>query len=43
MGKIEPAEDLSFVITRHFDAPARLLFEAWSRPEHLRRWFGPVG
>jgi uncharacterized protein YndB with AHSA1/START domain len=43
MGKIEPAEDLSFVTTRHFDAPARLLFEAWSRPEYLRRWFGPVG
>jgi uncharacterized protein YndB with AHSA1/START domain len=43
MDRTEAAEDLAFVITRHFDAPARLLFEAWSRPEHLRRWFGPVG
>ena len=30
-------------MTRVFDAPARLLFEAYSRPEHLTRWFGPVG
>jgi uncharacterized protein YndB with AHSA1/START domain len=31
------------VIERTYDAPARLLFEAWSRPEHLIKWFGPVG
>jgi len=37
------AEDLGFTITRDYDAPARLLFEACSRPEHLMRWFGPVG
>jgi len=36
-------EDLGFTITRDYDAPARLLFEACSRPEYLRRWFGPVG
>ena len=30
-------------IVRVFDAPARLLFEAYSRPEHIKRWFGPVG
>jgi uncharacterized protein YndB with AHSA1/START domain len=38
-----PAADREVVITRTFDAPARLLFEAWSRPEHIKRWFGPVG
>ncbi|WP_458097500.1 SRPBCC domain-containing protein [Roseomonas sp. WA12] len=32
-----------FTITRVFEAPARLLFEAHSRPEHVKRWFGPVG
>ena len=32
-----------FVITRVFDAPARLLFEACSKPEHIMRWFGPKG
>lgn len=36
-------EDLGFTIIRDFDAPARLLFEACSRPEYLMRWFGPVG
>lgn len=35
--------DREFVITRVFDVPARFLFAAYSRPEHLRRWFGPKG
>ena len=34
--------DREIVITRVYDAPARLLFEAYSRPEHIKRWFGPV-
>jgi uncharacterized protein YndB with AHSA1/START domain len=28
------------VITRIFDAPRRLVFEAWTKPEHLARWQG---
>lgn len=39
----ESIADRELVITRTYDAPARLLFEAWSRPEHIRRWFGPEG
>jgi uncharacterized protein YndB with AHSA1/START domain len=39
----EPDADREFVIERSYDAPARLLFEAWSKPEHLMKWFGPVG
>lgn len=35
--------DLTITLTRVFDAPARLLFLAHSRPEHIRRWFGPRG
>jgi uncharacterized protein YndB with AHSA1/START domain len=31
------------VITRVYDVPARFLFEAWSKPEHVRKWFGPKG
>jgi uncharacterized protein YndB with AHSA1/START domain len=31
------------VIRRVFDAPARLLFEAYAKPEHVKRWFGPRG
>ena len=39
----EPEADREVIITRTYDAPARLLFEAWSKPEHLKKWFGPVG
>ena len=28
------------VLTRVFDAPRRLVFEAWTEPEHLERWQG---
>ena len=28
------------VLTRIFDAPRELLFEAMTRPEHVRRWWG---
>jgi uncharacterized protein YndB with AHSA1/START domain len=29
------------VLTRRFDAPRQLVFEAWTVAEHFRRWFGP--
>jgi uncharacterized protein YndB with AHSA1/START domain len=29
------------VITRTFDGPARLVFEAWTRPDLLMRWWAP--
>src|SRR5690349_15490768 len=31
------------VMTRVFDAPRRLVFDAFSKPELLKRWFGPRG
>jgi len=31
----------TLVIERTFDAPAHLVFSAWTEPEHLVRWFGP--
>jgi len=31
------------VITRVLDAPPRLVFKAWTEPEHLVRWWGPQG
>src|ERR1700678_826338 len=33
--------DREIVLTRVFDAPRRLVFEAWTKPEHLLHWFGP--
>jgi uncharacterized protein YndB with AHSA1/START domain len=32
--------DLEIRLTRLFDAPPRLVFEAMTRPEHVRRWWG---
>lgn len=39
----EPESEREVTITRVFDAPARLLFEAYSKAEHIKQWFGPVG
>ena len=33
--------DRELTITRIFDAPRSLVFEAWSEPKHLMRWFAP--
>jgi uncharacterized protein YndB with AHSA1/START domain len=32
--------DLEFQLMRVFDAPRGLVFEAWTDPKHLRRWYG---
>ena len=39
----EPTSERELTIKRFFDAPARILFEAYSKPEYIRQWFGPVG
>jgi uncharacterized protein YndB with AHSA1/START domain len=35
--------DREIHMTRVFDAPRALVFEAMSRPEHIRRWWGNLG
>ncbi|MGE5277080.1 MAG: SRPBCC family protein [Acidobacteriota bacterium] len=36
--------DREIVMTRRFDAPRRLVFDAWTKPELVRRWLlGPDG
>ena len=35
--------DREIVFTRMFDHPRDLLFEAWTKPEHLRQWWGCEG
>jgi len=37
----ERKSDLELLITRSFDGPARIVFDAWTRPELLRRWWAP--
>src|ERR1700741_1463586 len=41
--KVTTPGDREIVLTRVFDAPRRLVFEAFSKPELLKRWFGPRG
>ena len=35
--------DCQIVITRLFDAPRILVFEAWTKAEHVARWWDPSG
>src|SRR5437868_3598839 len=41
--KVTTPTDREVVMTRVFDAPRRLVFDAFTRPELLKRWFGPRG
>jgi uncharacterized protein YndB with AHSA1/START domain len=38
---VERRSDRETVVTRWFDAPARIVFEAWSNPELFRQWWVP--
>jgi len=38
---VERNSERELVVTRTFDAPARLVFEAWTTPELFRRWWVP--
>lgn len=33
--------DVEMAVTRVFDAPARIVFEAWSNPDLFQRWWVP--
>lgn len=35
--------DREIVISRHFNAPRRLVWAAWTRPEPIGNWWGPDG
>ena len=37
----ERTSDRELVVTRTFNAPARIVFEAWTKPELLKRWWAP--
>ena len=38
---VQKKSEREVVVTRTFDAPARLVFEAWSRPELFKQWWVP--
>jgi len=37
----ERTSERELVVTRTFNGPARLVFEAWTRPDLLQRWWMP--
>ena len=39
--RVERRSDREMVVTRTFDAPAHILFKAWTRPELFMRWWVP--
>jgi uncharacterized protein YndB with AHSA1/START domain len=38
---VERTSDREVVVTRTFDAPPRIVFEAWTKPELFQRWWVP--
>ncbi len=38
---VERASERELVVTRTFNAPARIVFDAWTQPELLKRWWAP--
>ena len=40
--KTTTPSDREIVLTRLFDAPRRLVFDAMTKPEHVRRWWGKL-
>jgi len=41
--KVTTPSDREIVLTRVFDAPRRLVFEAMTKAEHVRKWYGCDG
>jgi uncharacterized protein YndB with AHSA1/START domain len=41
--KVTLPSDREVMMTRVFDAPRHLVFEAFTKPELLKQWFGPRG
>jgi uncharacterized protein YndB with AHSA1/START domain len=39
--EVKRTSDRQLTVTRTFDAPARIVFQAWSKPELFQRWWIP--
>ncbi len=38
---VERKSEREMVVTRTFNGPARIVFEAWTKPELIRKWWTP--
>ena len=43
MAASDRIDDTTATLEREYDAPRALVWEAWTRREHLEKWFGPDG
>lgn len=41
--EVSTPSEQEIVMTRLFDAPSQLVFEAMTKPEHVKRWWGRLG
>ena len=41
--KVTTPSDQEITLTRLFDAPRQLVFDAMTKPEHVKRWWGCLG
>jgi uncharacterized protein YndB with AHSA1/START domain len=39
----EPESEREIVVTRMVNAPRELVYEVWTKPEHVKHWWGPDG
>lgn len=38
---VERKSEREVVVTRVFDGPVHVVFDAWTKPDLLKRWWGP--
>lgn len=38
---VDRRSDRELIVTRTFNAPARMVWDAWTKPELLKRWWAP--
>lgn len=43
MSETNDASNRTVTMKRTFDAPVKLVWEAWVQPEHITKWWGPQG
>jgi uncharacterized protein YndB with AHSA1/START domain len=43
MNELDGIEKRTLTIERKFNAPRNLVWEAWTQPEHIAKWWGPKG
>jgi len=43
MSKIDNEKNRTITIERIYQAPVSLVWEAWTKPEHIAKWWGPKG